>query len=508
MQVFFGGEMRSGANAASEIADLACSKLSLGSVAKPLSSLSSNIRDLSSDKLLLFIIESDSDGGCMEVRKFLRVLKKAQPMAGFAFCTLALARSACSFSAASLGAEKYKVGRKVSKSLAERNGREVIEMGTAEVELEDINESIVPWIAKCGDYVKEIKSTTSSSSNSSASCCDIEGGDDDSGDGNGNGFRMAASCELVRSWASCKHLAKFCRQHLPSSLHVLGILLDPEQRVNGDKIRDQIYVDDIQTPSVLLIKHQQHAPADRVEFTAFSADDEKVEQVLRAAVLEQCARPPELDWMFSSLARRLLPILERVLQSHGYCISWREPCVLFVLDIEPVWSGTESGKPHTLVELGEGDASFVNRHWTYGTAASLPKVRCMLQQMPSSAVSIDGELVAWILTYTYGAVGMLHTLESERGNGYASAVTAELCRRLQHQGRVCFAYIVESNEASRKVFARLGFREVEAEDWVGCAPNAKGGAGGDNRNAAPPQPQQRRLAAALRRRLLRLADRG
>ena len=107
-------------------------------------------------RLLAVIVESDIDGGCQEVRKFLRHFKKLAPAPSpFAFCVLALARNTCSFSATSIGAGKYKVGVKVQKLLVEKNGKEAVEMGTAEVELEDIAENIMPWIRKCGKYVAE-----------------------------------------------------------------------------------------------------------------------------------------------------------------------------------------------------------------------------------------------------------------------------------------------------------------------------------------------------------------
>ena len=69
----------------------------------------------------------------------------------------------------------------------------------------------------------------------------------------------------------------------------------------------------------------------------------------------------------------------------------------------------------------------------------------------------DGELVAWVLLFEYGALGALHTLPPHRGKGLARALIYHVSQKLLSMGRAPYCFILEENEASQNLFRKMGF---------------------------------------------------
>ena len=67
------------------------------------------------------------------------------------------------------------------------------------------------------------------------------------------------------------------------------------------------------------------------------------------------------------------------------------------------------------------------------------------------------QLVSWAFVTEYGAIGILHTVESHRKRGLAKAVIYFLARTLLNQGKIAFNVIEEENEISRGLFCKMGF---------------------------------------------------
>lgn len=90
------------------------------------------------------------------------------------------------------------------------------------------------------------------------------------------------------------------------------------------------------------------------------------------------------------------------------------------------------------------DAPLVNSWWEYGSAKSLSLVRRRIEIDPIGicfgiSSKTDGlndgeELVACIMRYEGGAIGMLHVQESHRRRGYALALLKYVTQILQDQG--------------------------------------------------------------------------
>ena len=158
------------------------------------------------------------------------------------------------------------------------------------------------------------------------------------------------------------------------------------------------------------------------------------------------------------------------------------------------------------------DAEYVNSRWPYKSSKSLFKIRrqiieasskslhsgtpspnCCLgiehcHTSPSSSssattqnrndqngdsnddlVHLNTVLVACILQYPNGALGMLHVDESFRRYGLGGWLLKEATARLERHGSPCFAFIVDNNKASEALFTKHG--------WVKENPNEKRGTG-------------------------------
>ena len=107
--------------------------------------------NVSASASCLSSVEHDGTG-CSAARKFLRQLTKSpttlfgdEELATKAVGVLGLARSVCSFSAASGGADKYAGAARFQARLISAGCELLVPMGTSEVELEGVEAAVLPW---------------------------------------------------------------------------------------------------------------------------------------------------------------------------------------------------------------------------------------------------------------------------------------------------------------------------------------------------------------------------
>merc|ERR1711879_280047 len=123
--------------------------------------------------------------------------------------------------------------------------------------------------------------------------------------------------------------------------------------------------------------------------------------------------------------------------------------------------------------MGEDDAHIINSTWKYNDGKNtLGRVKSMISGGLSVGLRKDDKLVSWILTYVYGPLGMLYTLEECRGKGYAAFVTAKLISEHHSNGSTpVWTYIADYNKGSKRLFEnRLGFRRTGDVVWHGIEP--------------------------------------
>ena len=116
----------------------------------PLISSAAGAAQLEAAGVNVLAIECESDGElCPAARKFQRELKKAPRLADSGatqVACLALARSACSNSAAMLGKDKWNGALRLQRLMVEYHGCSLlVPMGLAEIEIEGVEENVLPW---------------------------------------------------------------------------------------------------------------------------------------------------------------------------------------------------------------------------------------------------------------------------------------------------------------------------------------------------------------------------
>ena len=95
----------------------------------------------------VFVVECDKEGEAPAIRGLVKSLKplKGKGTLEVHVAVLALAFSVCAFSAASGGSDKYRGGKRLQTTLVDAGATLLTELGTAEVELTELDESVLPW---------------------------------------------------------------------------------------------------------------------------------------------------------------------------------------------------------------------------------------------------------------------------------------------------------------------------------------------------------------------------
>jgi DTW domain-containing protein YfiP/predicted GNAT family acetyltransferase len=125
--------------------------------------------------------------------------------------------------------------------------------------------------------------------------------------------------------------------------------------------------------------------------------------------------------------------------------------------------------------LQPSDAPWINSWSKHRTDKDLPMVsrRIKIDNEQGMGcclgIEVNGCLVAAILRYELGALGMLHVQEDCRNRGYGTVLLQQATRALQAKGEERVAYIVDGNHASEALFTSAG--------WERFDPTIKGGTG-------------------------------
>ena len=117
-----------------------------------------------------------------------------------------------------------------------------------------------------------------------------------------------------------------------------------------------------------------------------------------------------------------------------------------------------------LRSLTPSDACLVDSWWEYRNSKSLSLVSRRIevdQGVACLGIEIDGTLVACILRYEGGALGMLHVEEKYRRRGYGLSLLQQATQTLKERDEERVAFIVEGNHVSEAVFEAAGWKRVD-----------------------------------------------
>eukprot|EP00592_Proboscia_alata_P028250 CAMPEP_0194445548 /NCGR_PEP_ID=MMETSP0176-20130528/127928_1 /TAXON_ID=216777 /ORGANISM="Proboscia alata, Strain PI-D3" /LENGTH=383 /DNA_ID=CAMNT_0039272129 /DNA_START=507 /DNA_END=1655 /DNA_ORIENTATION=+ len=204
-----------------------------------------------------------------------------------------------------------------------------------------------------------------------------------------------------------------------------------------------------------------------------------------------------VKFSISALDRSYLPIVTTALSNSVLELKhrdWYSPCgfyTYFMPEPEENQGDREedcnnylaSEANYTCIRhLTPDDARLVDSQWTYKSNASLQNyvLPMICNSSPTSrcccfGIEVDGTLIAWILKYLDGPLGMLFVEENHRRKGYAKALVLHVMDFLKTENikincsnsdgnnnkqlhAHTFAYIVDDNEASEKLFYDLGWQ--------------------------------------------------
>ncbi|KAI8472873.1 MAG: acyl-CoA N-acyltransferase [Monoraphidium minutum] len=232
----------------------------------------------------------------------------------------------------------------------------------------------------------------------------------------------------------------------------------------------------------VLVEESQHAgprfsiiPVDEPEAAGRAAS--------RAALEAVCDL--SLDTLrFFGMPRLADEAAAELLPARGYARVSHNPCAQFVLRRPLAPAAVErwrrdverlEGEGFALSQLREGDAELVDSLWPYRSATSLDFIKTAIIRggLATSCVREGGPagaVVAWVVEYEDGSLGMLTTLRSHRRRGLARAALVGLVQRLvEGEGRLAahplFCYVVAGNAPSLALLASLGFEETGVFAW-------------------------------------------
>jgi DTW domain-containing protein YfiP/GNAT superfamily N-acetyltransferase len=146
---------------------------------------------------------------------------------------------------------------------------------------------------------------------------------------------------------------------------------------------------------------------------------------------------------------------------------------LFEPTMETNRNGDDEALPTTTIlrEFGDGsimrplqltDTAVVDSWWESRSNKSLPLVKRRIERDKGPVClgveDKEGPLVACILRYEGGALGMLHVHEPFRRRGYGLALLKQATRTLQERGEERVAFIMDGNHASEAVFTAAGWK--------------------------------------------------
>ena len=206
---------------------------------------------------------------------------------------------------------------------------------------------------------------------------------------------------------------------------------------------------------------------------------------------------------------------------------WENPCYLYINQAQSpshLYKNisinnnnniyNDKGYQYHFHDLSQDDAVLVNDKWTFKSEKSLQMVQRLIASRPSMGIYITKdptttnnndndtifkyELVSWVLSYDYHALGLQHTVEEHRRKGLGRACVQAFLNQIatsssgnnnnnnknsscsnydngwRYEGSISciprpFCYIVKGNQASSNLYSSLGFTtdKDKLHYWLG-----------------------------------------
>ncbi|KAJ8248622.1 hypothetical protein GJAV_G00243980 [Gymnothorax javanicus] len=241
----------------------------------------------------------------------------------------------------------------------------------------------------------------------------------------------------------------------PQSLQVYGYIFQMN-RMKSDPV--DVLVDNWPDFTIVVCRPQNKEEGDRFKtIYAFSKDE--------AALRKMLGRKDFLPWQeYFCLGVDQCFELEVWSTAAAHAgVSAEKVCVARQMRLHdlrqlPV---LDSNPPFRLSSLDESHLDLVMGAWKFSEGRDSSRmIRNMICNFPSCCLlDEDGMPVAWILTDSTCAMGLLYTVPEHRGKGCAKILISTLARRLHALGYPVYCNIEEENHVSYQLFTKLGFTE-------------------------------------------------
>lgn len=128
-------------------------------------------------------------------------------------------------------------------------------------------------------------------------------------------------------------------------------------------------------------------------------------------------------------------------------------------------------KPMVVEDAKKADAVWPNKH-----QGSLFFLRRLISWSPNiGAYNSDGELVAWCFRLQAGPLGALQVDENYKRRGLGTLVAKAMAVKLADMDQDTFALVNTTNQPSRTMFEKIGFKLADYCYWLRTFPNTWSG---------------------------------
>ncbi|CAF2100420.1 unnamed protein product [Rotaria magnacalcarata] len=304
---------------------------------------------------------------------------------------------------------------------------------------------------------------------------------------------MATQMDLSHK-ESFQIVLHFLEAHLPESLQIWSLLNYVQRGLVDRKYfwPHQLFVNDrncikcivfvYSTVGFMNDSHLLHEDITSSARNVTFVSDENNNEIL-ITLLEQCMPLFNVKTIFfCDIAHRFSTIIEDFARDKNLAGDFKIfPCLQVELDQKTLeetkkQTGLQLRSDIAIQRLTAADASLINEFSIYKSDFSLAQISFQIEHLPAFAFALvfcfsigaycEGQLVSWCLTQFDGSFGMVFTMPEFRRLGLAALLNIELASELfKMQDRV-FCFIVRENQASFKMFEKLGYHQTCAVDWI------------------------------------------
>nr|XP_023028859.1 uncharacterized protein LOC111517035 [Leptinotarsa decemlineata] len=172
---------------------------------------------------------------------------------------------------------------------------------------------------------------------------------------------------------------------------------------------------------------------------------------------------------FYGIHNSIYPVIERVLESKNMKVKFASPAYIYSIPKEKAMLfNIECPEDMKLGEIELRHSKKIHSGWSFKEYPQSYEFVCSLIDNNGGVglfLKSTDELVAWVLKSALGELGLLHTSEKYRSKGFASIVMKQLSRQIAQEGEDPVTSILLTNEASKKLVKKLGFKNQGVSYW-------------------------------------------